>query len=353
MGNLPALTSTELIQLLSLLGGALAVTVFILTVVIVLIWLERRLIGMFQIRLGPNRVGPAGLLQPVADAIKVLLKEDIIPSQADKVLFNIAPVLIFVPGLVIWGVVPFAKGWVVADLQVGLFFVIAFGALTSLAILMAGWASNNKYSLIGGLRSTAQAISYELPLILSTLGVVMFAGSFNLTSIVENQHVWYIFLQPVAFIIFFICQLAEVNRTPFDIPEAESELVSGYSTEYSGFKFALFFLAEYVNTFTIGALCAILFLGGWKFPFAESLGLASYLNQTQWLGPIPLPLPVFWFLGKVFAVFAVIIWIRASVPRLRADQLMSFAWKFLVPLALFNVLLTGLLAPWFLSWGLI
>ncbi|MBC7543496.1 MAG: NADH-quinone oxidoreductase subunit NuoH [Candidatus Sericytochromatia bacterium] len=338
-------------QFLSVLGGALALTGFILTVVIVLIWLERRLIGLFQIRLGPNRVGPGGILQPVADAIKVLLKEDIIPAQADKVLFNIAPVLMFIPGLVIWGTIPFAKGWVVADIRVGLFFAIACGALTSLAILMAGWASNNKYALIGGLRSTAQAISYELPLILSTLGVVMFAGTFNLTEIVEKQHVWYIFLQPLAFIIFFICQLAEVNRTPFDIPEAESELVAGYSTEYSGFKFALFFLAEYVNTFTIGALCAILFLGGWKFPFAESLGLAQYLNETQWLGPIPLPLPVFWFLGKVFAVFALIVWIRATVPRLRADQLMAFAWKFLVPLALLNVFLTGLLVPLFVRWN--
>ncbi len=336
----------------AIVGGALAVTVFILSSVIVLIWLERRLIGLFQIRLGPNRVGPAGLLQPVADAIKVLLKEDITPAQVDRILFNIAPVMIFVPGLVVWGLVPFAKNWVVVDLRIGMFFVIAFSALSSLAILMAGWASNNKYSLIGGLRATAQAISYELPLILSTVGILMFAGTFNLTEIVEKQKVWYVFLQPLAFVIFFICQLAEVNRTPFDIPEAESELVAGYSTEYSGFKFALFFLAEYVNSFMIGAMCAILFFGGWRFPFAETMGL-PWLNEVQWLGMVPVPLPAFWFLGKVFLVFGLIVWIRATVPRLRADQLMGFAWKFLVPLALINILLTGLVTPLFKSWGLI
>jgi NADH-quinone oxidoreductase subunit H len=338
------------IQAATIIGGALAVTVFILSTVIVLIWMERRLISLFQIRLGPNRVGPAGLLQPVADAVKVLLKEDITPAQVDRILYNIAPVMIFVPGLVAWGLIPFAKDWVVVDIRMGLFFVIAFSALSSLAILMAGWSSNNKYSLIGGLRATAQAISYELPLILSTIGVLMFAGTFNLTEIVEKQHVWYVFLQPLAFVIFFICQLAEVNRTPFDLPEAESELVAGFSTEYSGFKFALFFLAEYVNSFTVGALCAILFFGGWKFPFAELLGL-EWLNQVQWFGPVPLPLPVFWFLAKVYFVFAVIVWIRATVPRLRADQLMNFAWKFLVPLALLNILLTGLVAPLFKSWG--
>jgi NADH-quinone oxidoreductase subunit H len=333
-----------------IIGGALALTAFILTSVLVLIWLERRLLARFQIRLGPNRVGPGGILQPVADAIKVLLKEDITPSQVDRILYNTAPVLIFVPGLVAWGLVPFAKDWVVVDIRMGLFFVIALSAMSSLAILMAGWASNNKYSLIGGLRATAQAISYELPLILSTIGVLMFAGTFNLTEIVERQRVWYVFLQPLAFVIFFICQLAEVNRTPFDIPEAESELVAGYSTEYSGFKFALFFLAEYVNTFTVGALCTILFFGGWQFPFAHTLGL-DWLNETQWLGAVPVPLPVVWFLAKVYLVFGLIVWIRATVPRLRADQLMGFAWKGLVPLALVNVLLTGLVTPLFKSWG--
>lgn len=337
-------------DLAAVVGHGMALTGFVLASVLVLIWLERRLLGLFQIRLGPNRVGLGGLLQPVADALKVLLKEDVTPANVDPILYNVAPVLIFVPGLVVWSLVPFARDWVVVDLRMGLVLAIATSALSSLAILMAGWASNNKYALIGGLRATAQAISYELPLILSTVGVLMLAGTFDLTEIVTRQRVWYVFLQPLAFVIFFICQLAEVNRTPFDIPEAESELVAGYSTEYSGFKFALFFLAEYVNTFLVGALCALLFLGGWQFPFARTLGW-DWLNDTQWWAGVPVPLPAVWFLVKVYLVFVVIVWIRATVPRLRADQLMAFAWKGLVPLALLNILLTGLVTPLFKAWG--
>jgi NADH-quinone oxidoreductase subunit H len=268
------------------------------------------------------RVGWHGLLQPIADALKVMMKEDIIPTNADRLVFILAPVLIFVPALASYLVVPFAPGIVLRDLNIGILYIFAITTLTVLSILMAGWASNNKWSLLGAFRSAAQIVSYEIPLVLSVLGVVMMTGSLSMVRIVEAQRsVWFILLQPVGFFIYMVAATAEVNRTPFDIPEAESELVSGYNVEYSGIKFAMFFLAEYANLFLVSAIATTLFLGGWQ-------------------GPI---LPGFvWFLVKTIAIVFVLMWFRWTFPRFRVDQLMSVGWKILVPLAFVNILVTGL-----------
>jgi len=299
----------------------------VLTLVMVFIYFERRGLGRFQIRLGPNRVGPFGVLQPVADAIKVLTKEDIIPAKGDKLVFWLAPVVVFVPALMIFAVVPFQDKAVLADLNIGILYVVAISSLSVFGVFMAGWGSNNKYSLIGAIRSTAQVVSYEIPLVLSIIGVVLITGSLSMTKIVEAQSIPFILLQPLGFLIFFLAALAEINRCPFDLVEAEQELTTGFNVEYSGMKFALFYLAEYVEALAISAIITILFLGGWKGP---------------------LLLPFLWFLIKVFGVFFVIIWIRGTIPRLRIDQVMAFAWKFLLPLALINLLITAVQV---LVWG--
>jgi NADH-quinone oxidoreductase subunit H len=294
---------------------------FVLLMVMFFIWYERRLIGRFQVRLGPNRAGPFGILQPVADVVKILTKEDIVPARSDKIVFWLAPVVALAPVFMMFAVVPFQEGGLLADLNIGILYIVAISSLASVGVFMAGWGSHNKYSLIGAMRDVAQLVSYEIPLVLSIVGVVLVAGSLSLSDIVAAQNVPFILLQPLGFLIFFIGSLAEINRTPFDLVEADSEIVAGYNIEYSGMKFATFFLMEYAEALTSSAIITTLFLGGWR-------------------GPL-LP-PFLWFILKIVAVFSVIVWVRSTLPRFRIDQVMGFAWKFLLPLALINLLLTSL-----------
>ncbi|MFH0914107.1 MAG: NADH-quinone oxidoreductase subunit NuoH [Chloroflexota bacterium] len=307
----------------------------VLGVVMGFIWLERRGMARMQARLGPNRVGPFGLLQPVADAVKVMLKEDIVPSGADKVVHTLAPMVAFVPALLVFAVVPFGDGALLADLNVALLYVVAVSSLSSVGIFMAGWSSRNKYSLLGAMRGVASLVSYEMPVVLSLASVVLLAGSLSLNQIVQAQTIPFILLQPLSFFIFFVGGCAEINRSPFDLLEADSELTAGFHTEYSGMKFAMFYLVEYAEAMALSAIITTLFLGGWKGPLLP-----------PWL----------WFLAKVFLVFFVMVWTRTTLPRLRIDQLMGFAWKFLFPLALVNLFITGLevlLFPQILPWALV
>lgn len=335
---------------LGAIGSVLVIFGVVLPAATFMVLWERVFLGMLTQRPGPNRVGPRGLLQTIADAGKLLTKEDFTPKAADKWLFFIAPVLFMFPTFLAYAVIPFGhfggKDYapaIVADLRTGLFFVLAVFSIHTVGIMMAGWASNNKYSLLGGIRGVAQAISYELPLVFSFLGVVLLAGSMSTVDIVKAQDGWFFnwfaFSQPVAFVIYLICAIAEVNRVPFDIPEAESELVSGFNTEYSGMRFAMFFLAEYASLFVVSAIAATVFLGGWNAPFpAPGFVAASMVGAFIW--------SAFWFSLKVFLLITAAIWVRGTLPRLRSDQLMAFAWKFLVPLVLVNVFATGLLALW-------
>jgi len=296
--------------------------VFILITIMFINWMERKVAGRFQDRYGPNRVGPLGILQFVADAIKMFTKEDTTPANADRVIFNLAPVMVVVPTFLVLAVLPFGRGMVAADLNIGFLYIVAISSLATIATLLAGWGSRNKYSLLGGMRVVAQMISYEVPMVLSALGVIMLTGSLSMVSIVEGQsRVPFILLQPLGFLIYFISAIAEVNRAPFDLPEAESEIIAGYHTEYSGMKYAMFLLAEYINAFIVSAIAATLFLGGWQ-------------------GPL-LP-PYVWFFLKAYGIYFVLMWLRFTLPRLRIDQLMGLAWKFLVPLALVNLLVMGL-----------
>lgn len=300
--------------------------------IISMIWLERKIMAHMQVRLGPMRVGPHGLLQPIADGIKLLFKEDIIPEKASKLLFVLAPMMTLIPALITFAVIPFGDkvkifghniDLVITDINVGFLYIFAVSSLGIYGIVMAGWASNNKYSLLGAIRSSAQMISYELTLGLSLIGVVMLTESLSLVDVVNAQSkLWNIILQPLGFFIYATSAIAEVNRCPFDLPEAESELVAGYHTEYSSMKFAMFFMAEYANMITVSAIAVTFFLGGWH-------------------GPI-LP-PVVWFMLKLACCLFFFIWIRSTFPRLRYDQLMNFGWKFLLPLSLFNILITGLI----------
>jgi len=286
-----------------------------------LVWLERRLLGLWQDRYGPNRVGPFGLLQVLADMIKILSKEDWIPPFADRPIFVIAPAIIVLAVLMSFAVIPFGPGIQVADLNVGLLFVLGMSSCAVYSVALAGWASNNKYSLLGGLRAAAQMLGYEVFMGISLMGVVMLAGSFNLREIVEAQTgMWFCVPQFPGMVIFFIAGLAEARRIPFDLPEAETELVAGYHTEYSGMKFGLFFVGEYLGVILISALMVCLFFGGWK-------------------GPI-LP-PIAWFFLKTIFFVCLIILVRAAWPRLRYDQLLAFGWKVLLPLALLNLAATG------------
>ncbi|MGD0826893.1 MAG: NADH-quinone oxidoreductase subunit NuoH [Desulfobaccales bacterium] len=316
--------------LILLLVKLLVVLVALLLLAAYLIYVERRLLGFMQLRLGPNRAGFQGLLQPIADIVKLLAKEDFVPAGADRVVFLYAPAVVAATTLLIFAVIPFARGWtfrgqeitgVVSDLNVGLLFILGLSSLGVYGVALGGWASNSKFSLLGGIRGAAQMISYELSLGLSLVPVVMLARSFSLVEIVRAQErLPFLILQPLAFLIFFISSMAEMRRIPFDIPEAENELVAGYHTEYSGMRFGLYFLGEYVAMVTLGSMVAVFFLGGWRGPF--------------------LP-PLFWFLIKVFLVVFAIIWLRATYPRLRYDQLMEFGWKILIPLALLNIIITG------------
>jgi len=306
---------------------AAIVTVFVLVTVLVLVWLERKVSGDLQNRVGPNRVGGRfGPLQTVADTLKLLLKEDLIPQGADKAVFVLAPYVVFVPTLMVFMLLPFSDRWQVQDLNLGVLFVVAISALPVIGLIMAGWASNNKYAILGAMRAAAQGLSYEIPLVLAMACVVVEAGSLQVGQIVELQRggQWFILRFPLqlAFLVYFLASLAEVRRVPFDLPEAESELVAGYHVEYSGMRFAFFFLAEFTHLFFLGAFCTTLFLGAWDGP---------------WLPP------AVWFLVKSYAVVLIVMWVRWTVPRLRIDQIMGFSWKLLVPVGLVSVLLTGLM----------
>ena len=286
-----------------------------------LIWLERRLLALWQDHYGPNRVGPFGLLQVVADMIKIFTKEDWIPPFADKPVFVLAPAIIVVTVLMTFAVLPITPRIIVTDLNIGLLFFLAMSSLGVYSVVLAGWSSNNKYSLLGGVRAAAQMLSYEVFMGLSLMGVVVLAGSFDLANIVEAQRkMWFVIPQFLGFVLFLIAGLAETRRLPFDLPEAESELVAGYHSEYSGMKFGMFFVGEYLGVTLISALIAVLFFGGWLGP---------------WLPPIV------WFFIKMFLFICFFILLRASLPRPRFDQLMSWGWKVMLPLALANILVTG------------
>ena len=312
-----------LVELGRIVGLLLAVFTGLSIVVLSLTWLERKFLGRLQLRYGPTRTGPFGLLQPLADAVKLVIKEDIIPSSSDRALFWVAPIIVFIPAFMIWVTIPATQDLVLRNLELGLFYIIAFAVVGILGLVLAGWGSANKYGVLGGLRSAAQLISYEIPVILVVVAVAILAESLDLTVIVHKQaSLPYLAVFPLGLVLFFIAGLAEVGRTPFDIYHAESEVVGGPFVEYSGAHWSVFFLAEYINTFAIAALTALLFLGGW-------------------LGPGPLWLGILWFFLKVYAVILVIFWVRGTFPRLRIDQLMAFAWKVMVPLSFYAVLITA------------
>jgi NADH-quinone oxidoreductase subunit H len=307
-----------------------------------LTYIERRVLGYMQARRGPNRVGPWGLLQPFADVLKLMTKEDVVPRQAVKWAFLLAPGIVVAPALVILSVVPFgppsaetpAKSWFITDVNAGVLFVIALATIGVYGIIIGGWASNSKFSLLGGLRSAAQMISYEVPQGLALVGVLIWAGSMSLVEIVEAQRdmkLWFVVPQILAFFIYFVAGVAESNRNPFDLPEAESELVAGFHTEYSGMRWALFFLGEYANMIVISAVAVTLFFGGWLAPFPNVAAL-------DFLDLVP---PVIWFVLKLCGFLFAYIWFRGTFPRYRFDQLMDLGWKWLIPLALFNLVLTG------------
>ncbi|TVX89490.1 NADH-quinone oxidoreductase subunit NuoH [Paenibacillus agilis] len=311
------------------LGWAIVFLFIVLGFVTYAIYFERKVIGWMQFRHGPTRVGPLGLLQSVADVLKLLIKEDTIPQKADRTLFILAPIITFVPAFAVLAVIPYTPSLYFADLNVGLLYYAALSSLSTIGIILGGWASNNKYSLIGGMRSAAQMISYEIPLVISVVGVVMLSGGLSLRRIVEGQGSnfweWNLLPQIIGFVVFMIAAVSELNRTPFDLPEAESELVAGYHVEYSGFRFAFFMLAEYVYVFAIASLTTVLFLGGWHPPLAI-------------LDFIP---GLLWFMLKFVCVVFFLFWLRATMPRIRVDQLMSFGWKVLLPLALINIFVTA------------
>ncbi|WP_010278996.1 NADH-quinone oxidoreductase subunit NuoH [Paenibacillus senegalensis] len=294
------------------------------------IYFERKVIGWMQGRHGPNRVGPLGLLQTVADVAKLLIKEDTIPKKAQRDLFILAPVISFVPSFVVLATIPFTETLYFADLNVGILYYVALSSISTIGIILGGWASNNKYALLGGMRSAAQMISYEIPLVISVVGVIMLSGSLQLSAIVEGQSGgfwnWNFLPQIIGFIVFIVAAVSELNRTPFDLPEAESELVAGYHVEYSGFRFAFFMLAEYVYVFAIASLTTVLFLGGWHPPF-------------PFLDFIP---GILWFLLKFSFVVFFLFWLRATFPRVRVDQLMGLGWKVLLPLSLVNIFITAI-----------
>jgi NADH-quinone oxidoreductase subunit H len=317
----------SLILIFIVIGGFAYVTLF-----------ERRTLARIQVRIGPNRAGPWGILQPMADGIKLIFKEELIPDRADKVVFVLAPVLTVVPALILLAVIPFGTSIslfgrtislsLAGDVNVGVLYIMAIASIAVYGIALAGWSSNNKYALMGGLRATAQMVSYELVLALSFIGPILLANSMSLNEIVEGQDpIWYIVFQPIGFLLFFIASIAEINRNPFDMPEAEQELTAGYHAEYSGMKFALFFMAEYGKMIVVSFIAATLFLGGYLGPFVD---------RFTWLGPI--------YLGiKVVLLLFLMVWIRATLPRIRYDRLMALGWKVMLPVALANVVVTAML----------
>lgn len=322
----------------------LIILLVILTVVANLVYCERRISAFIQNRIGPNRVGPLGLLQSPADVLKLFIKEDIVPARANKFLHTLAPIISISVALVTFAVIPFGNSitlfgtdvqLMIADVNIGVLYILALTSLGVYGITLSGWSSNNKYSLLGGLRSAAQLISYELSMGLSIVGVIMIAGTVRLDQIVLQQSgiAWNAFLTPIGFITFVVASFAETNRLPFDLPEAEPELVGGYHTEYSGMKFGAFFLAEYANMITSSALIVTLFLGGWQFPYLESFGLSPI-----WVSVIQILI----FVAKVGLMLLFYIWVRWTIPRFRYDQLMNLGWKVMLPLAILNVVVTGI-----------
>ena len=324
----------------------------ILGVVAYVTLLERKVIAFMQARLGPRRVGFHGILQPIADVLKLFIKEDITPAKADRLVFFLAPIITLVPALISLAVIPFAGDAIevfgyqvtpwIADVNIGLLYLLAISSLGVYGIILGGWASNSKYPLLGALRSTAQMISYEVPLGFSLIGVLMLAGTASMVGIVEAQrdaHVWFLVPQAVGFFIYMICGIAETNRAPFDLPEAETELVAGFHTEYSGMKFAFFFLAEYINMLIVSAIAVTLFLGGWMRPFPNVEALAWLNFGLDSISPALAGL--FWFGVKIFCVLFLYLWLRATFPRYRYDQLMQIGWKWMIPLSLLNVVVTA------------
>lgn len=336
----PALSAVPLWSLTLLLTVVMAAVVltFALTYAGLATYVERKVAGDIQARIGPNRVGPVGILQFLADGIKLILKEDIIPAKADRFLFVLAPYLVFVGSFAAFVVIPFGVGLIASDLNIGIYYVMAVTSLVVVGVLLAGWSSNNKWALLGGMRCCAQIVSYEVPVGMALLPAVLIAGSLSLQDIVRSQggllgiFGWNLFHNPFTFFSFFlyyVAALAETNRTPFDIPEAESELVAGYHVEYTGIRFAFFFLAEYGDMFVVSALATACFLGGWNIPFLDASALSA-----GWGNLVSLSI----FLGKTLFLVGVMMWIRWTLPRLRVDQLMRMSWKYLVPLTFFNLL---------------
>jgi NADH-quinone oxidoreductase subunit H len=306
-----------------IVAGGIALVALVQVNTLFLVWLERKVSAHIQLRLGPMEVGPHGILQSIVDGIKLIGKELITPRHVDRKLYVLAPIMVFTGVLPSLIVIPFSEQLQVRDLNVGVLLIFAFSAFNVLAILMGGWSANNKYSLLGAIRSVAQSVAYEIPLLLVVLNVLLWTNSMQMSAIVEAQStIWNVFWMPVAAIIYLICATAETNRAPFDIPEAESELVAGFHTEYSGMRFAMFFLAEYSNMFIVAAVAATLFFGGWKSP--------------PLLGFLPVP-GVVWFFLKVYVLIFVIIWVRWTFPRLRFDQLMNFSWKVMIPVSLVHL----------------
>jgi NADH-quinone oxidoreductase subunit H len=311
----------------NLLGVVLVATLPLITVIL-LIWVERKIAARVQDRLGPNRVGPFGLLQTVADALKMLTKEDITPVGADKFIYNLAPIIAFAAVVLMWAVVPFTPLHIGSDLSIGLLYFVAVGSIATVKIMVAGWSSNNKYALLGAFRTIAQLLSYEVPMVLALLIPVMLAGTMSMQGITQAQQgMWYVVMAPVAAVMFFIANLAETGRAPFDLLEAESEIIAGYNVEYSGFKWGMFMAGEFMHVFTTAVFTAVLFLGGWSGPFVHDIPVLGFV-----------------YLGlKAAVIYLFSLIIRSTVPRVRIDQLMSFNWKFLVPISVLNVLVTAFL----------
>ncbi len=319
--------SKGLIDVLLIILGILVLATFLLVVDIFLVWLERKFVARFQDRFGPNRLGPYGLIQPIADIIKLFIKEHITPEGADKVVFNLPPIIAMATVLLLWAVIPMAPTILGTDINVAVLYLVAIGGISTLGIIMAGWSSNNKYALVSAFRTVAQIVSYEVPMVVALLVPVILAGSMGMKAIVDAQNIWYVILSPLAALIFLITSVAELGRAPFDLTEAESELVAGYHIEYTGMKFGFFYAGELLHALTVSAVTATLFLGGWRGPFVEQI-------------PI---LGVVYLFAKSFLVYFVIVWLKYSLPRLRIDQMLDFCWKVLTPLSLGLLIVTAIL----------
>jgi NADH-quinone oxidoreductase subunit H len=335
-----------MMEIIYILGGIILIVLPLMLSVAYLTYAERKIIGYMQVRIGPNRVGPRGWLQPIADAVKLMFKEIIIPANANRFLFIIAPILAIAPALAAWAVIPFMSGWVLADINAGLLYILAMTSIGVYGIIIAGWASNSKYAFLGALRSAAQIVSYEIAMGFALVGVLMAAGSLNLSQIIQAQngsifHWFWLPLLPL-FVIYFISGVAETNRSPFDLAEGESEIVAGFHVEYSGMLFALFFLAEYANMILIAALTSVMFLGGWLSPF----------QGTFWASTFAWVPGLFWFIIKTALLLFLFLWFRATFPRYRYDQLMRLGWKVFIPITLVWIVLLSVfilvkLPPWF------